>query len=50
MIVLLSKYIGEPSSIVVSLLSRFITMVGDLLFYIVSLSLGKSRIDLQSKR
>jgi uncharacterized membrane protein YbhN (UPF0104 family) len=40
-ILILTGYIGEPASIIVSILSRFVTMAGDLCFYLVGLWLGR---------
>lgn len=36
-ILILSRYIGEPASITISILARFVTFSGDLLFYFVGL-------------
>lgn len=36
-ILILSRYVGEPASIMISILSRFVIFAGDLLFYFVGL-------------
>jgi hypothetical protein len=41
-ILILSKYIGEPNSIAASLIMRIITMLGDMVFYLISLYLGRN--------
>ncbi len=41
MILILSRYIGEPASITISLLSRIVTTAGDLVFYFVGLLSGR---------
>ena len=50
-ILILSPYIGESNSILVSLITRIVTMLGDAAFYLISLYLEKtSRISPSSTR
>jgi CDP-diglyceride synthetase len=41
MILTLSGYLGQPASVLISLIMRVITVAGDVLFYVCGLWLGE---------